>query len=642
MRWSIFLILAGLCLSFRLPEQPDVLQQLVTLNYQGASLQEILRDLRDQYQVKFAYLNNEVPEDRTFSIQAEQRSLKQVLDELLEGTHLSYRVVNGQIVLKKETDALPVAPPPPAHRGGNRSTFPPKDSSLQEEAPVPPPRVKHRNTFRVPPVVAPLMVRPPEYVSLPLTGTTDSLRQEYVHPVALVGSVEEDPRFTEEADTLTIPPPVLSAGKPIRESSKRSERITRNVQQVMNKLLPDPHRDSSDYLYRPFHLGVIYPLSTNGTRAGQIVNKFSAQLLVGYSAGLDGAEFSGIGTIENDYVEGAQFAGFFNLVRHDVKGIQSAGFVNASGGDVRGAQLSGFLNVSAGNVNGLQGTGFVNVATGAQHGAQLSGFVNLLTDSIRGLQGTGFVNVATGGVRGGQVSGFVNYTHHLKGVQASGFINVASGDVQGAQIAGFINYAHHVKGAQIGLLNVADSIDGVPIGLMSIVRKNGYRRLELWYDQVLQANVAFKMGVPQFYNMLVLGTQFADSNVRWGVGYGAGTLFPLTSRVDMNLDLFAMQIHEDSDQFFKDYPLNLLSTLRFSVNLHLAEHLTLFAAPTLNVMVSRYRQPDNGIVGSRLAPSNTFYDETFEHSTRTQVNGQTYPAATNVKIWPGLHAGVRF
>lgn len=296
-------------------------------------------------------------------------------------------------------------------------------------------------------------------------------------------------------------------------------------------------------------------------------------------------------------MQGAQFAGFFNLVKQRVDGVQAAGFVNINGGNVEGAQLAGFINVGAGEV--------------------------------RGVQGAGFVNVATGDVNGAQLAGFTNYASQVEGIQATGFANVVSGDVRGGQIAGFVNYAHHVKGVQIGILNIADSIDGVPIGLVSLVRKNGYRRLELWYSEALQANIAFKMGVPRFYNMLVFGTQFADTDFRWGFGYGIGTVLPIVPAFSMNVDLFAVQIHEDNHRLFDNYPLNLLNTLRLSFNLHVAKRIALFAAPTFNVMVSQQRQPDTGTIGTRIAPSWTIYDQTFNNQT-------------NVKMWPGFHVGLRF
>ena len=636
MRWSILLILAGVCLSFRPPTQSDILQRPVTLDYQAVTLAQILHDLRDRYQVKFAYLNNELPESR-FSIRVKDQALGLVLDELLVNTGLSYEVINEQVVLKKKVDFPSSPTASPVRSGETRYRPTPKDSSPDTTASVPPPA---NNPYPVPQLVPTTEDAPPPSASAPdilIPEVSLAQKPTRIASHAVADNVKIVPVDAVPASTVavqTVRPSSAKEDQPeanprSRRSSKFGQQIGRNVRRAMDKLLQGPSVDSVDYLHRLVHLGMIYPLSTNGILAGRTVNRLSLHLLIGYAAGLDGAEFSAVGNIENDFTEGAQFAGFFNLVRHRVNGVQAAGFVNANGGDTRGAQLSGFVNVGAGTVNGLQGTGFVNVATGAQRGAQLSGFVNLLTDSIRGVQGTGFVNVATRGVHGAQLSGFVNYTHHLKGLQATGFVNVASGDVQGAQLAGFINYAHHVKGAQIGLFNVADSIDGVPIGLVSVVRKNGYRRLELWYGEALQANVAVKMGVSRFYNLLVFGTQFADTDFRWGVGYGVGTLLPITSVLSTNLDLFAMQIHEDDQRGFGDYPLNLLTTLRLSFNLQLAKHLALFAAPTFNVMVSEYRQPDSGLIGSPIAPSRTVYDRTFNDRT-------------NLKMWPGFHVGLRF
>lgn len=659
MRWSILITLAVACLSFRPLPQLDILEYPITLNYQEATLRQILHDISTEYQIKFAYLNNEMPEEPSFSIQAKNQALRVVLDELLANTGLSYRVVNGQIVVKKKGELPPVLSDSATQSGEKR--YQPAEADQPKEtastdSPTPnqgqkptqgatatdnefstsavnlptPPFIETDSGQKEETAPAPIPTMLP-----PVASTTASgLLQETGVDTAPVQRPLGD---TAPVDTAAVnlersPSPKENQRKdnpPPKKLKVTGKKMSEKVRRIMDNLLPKPPTDSSNYLHSPFHLGFIYPLSTNGLQAGRTVNTLSFHVLAGYAAGLDGAEFSALGNIENNFVSGAQFAGFFNLVRRRVNGLQAAGFVNANGGDTRGAQLSGFVNVGAGTVDGLQAAGFVNVATGRQRGWQLSGFVNLLADSLRGVQGTGFVNVATGNVRGAQLSGFVNYTHHLRGLQATGFVNVASGDVRGVQIAGFINYAHHVKGTQIGLLNIADSIDGVPIGLLSIVRKNGYRRLEVWYGDALQANVAFKIGVPKFYSMLVVGTQFPDTDFRWGIGYGAGTLLPITSAFSMNIDLFAMQVRENNQALFESHALNLLNTLRLGFNLHLAKHFTLWAAPTFNVMVSEYQAPDSQTIGSTIAPSWTNYNRTF--------NGRT-----NVKMWPGFQVGLRF
>ena len=55
-----------------------------------------------------------------------------------------------------------------------------------------------------------------------------------------------------------------------------------------------------------------------------------------------------------------------------------------------------------------------------------------------------------------------------------------------------------MKGFQgAGFLNICDSIDGVPLAFISVVRKNGYRKLDSQLSEVQYANLSFKMGVKQ-------------------------------------------------------------------------------------------------------------------------------------------------
>ena len=617
MRRSISLMLALVCLSFCLLEaaspnraQPDLLQQPVTVNYQDVTLPYILRDLRDQYQIKFAYSNNEISEDQTFSIQANRQPLRNVLDELLQETGLSYRVVNGQVVLKRKTDAFVPSP----------SDATQETKAQQEASLLPGLSAKAVSSSSAKSKTAPASS------PLPLNVVATSRPEESAESTPTPNLPDQLEGVTASSSTST---PDTESSEPKKNRPVSGKKISRNVRNAINKLMKQAPPDTSDYPHRRFHVGLVYPISTNGLQAGQMVNQVSVHLLAGYAAGLKGVEFSGLGNLENNFVQGAQFAGFFNIVKHRVSGVQAAGFVNINGGDTQGAQLSGYVNIGAGSVTGVQATGFVNIATASFQGVQLSGFVNLVSDSLRGVQSTGFVNIATKAVHGAQLSGYVNYAPRIKGLQATGFVNVAPREVRGGQVAGFVNYAGYVKGVQIGLLNIADSINGVPIGLFSIVRKNGYRRLELWYSEALQANIAFKMGVPRFYNMLVAGSDFTATDLRWGFGYGIGTLFPITSAFSMNLDLYAIQIQENNQDFLDNYALNLLNTLRLSLNLHLAKRIALFAAPTFNVMVSEYFQPDDGTIGSRIAPSWTIYNQTF--------NSQT-----NVKMWIGFQAGLRF
>ena len=101
-------------------------------------------------------------------------------------------------------------------------------------------------------------------------------------------------------------------------------------------------------------------------------------------------------------------------------------------------------------------------------------------------QGAGFLNVTKGDFNGGQIAGFLNTT---------------GGTHSGFQAAGFLNVAKTLKGVQIGIINVADSIeDGAQFGLLSFSR-NGYKRLDLIGSETFYGQMNIKLGMKHFYNI---------------------------------------------------------------------------------------------------------------------------------------------
>jgi len=343
-----------------------------------------------------------------------------------------------------------------------------------------------------------------------------------------------------------------------------------------------PVYDEDSLEIRPFHAGFIYPLSTNGNRANEYVNKLSLHALVGTAAGSQGVEFAGFGNIDKKYVRGFQFAGFFNLVGNPAK-----------------------LTASSDSV-----------------AKRLS---------LQGGQFAGFLNVANGDSKGAQFAGFLNSTKNITGVQGAGFLNVAK-DVHGVQMAGFLNKAKKVKGAQLGIINIADTVDGVAVGVLSIVKKGGYRHAEFYAADDFNANFTYKIGVPRFYTMLALGAELDDKK-RWGYGAGFGSEWKLYKSLRLNTDIISYYVVEDSyenfpDGLFEDYEVNLLNKFRLLGTLQLGRHFALFGGPTFNVMVSQYQEPGEAEVGSTL-PKNTFYN-------KTGFDG------TNVKMGIGFNAGIRF
>lgn len=120
---------------------------------------------------------------------------------------------------------------------------------------------------------------------------------------------------------------------------------------------------------------------------------------------------------------------------------------------VRGLRLS-LLYGRNSDVTGMD-IGLVPHVTGDFLGVQWGG-VNLVDGDTEGVQ-WGVVNVTDG---------------HLTGLQASGVVNVA-GTGEGAQLAWWVNHSRNFRGLQIALVNYAERLHGVQLGLVNIIREGG-------------------------------------------------------------------------------------------------------------------------------------------------------------------------
>jgi hypothetical protein len=171
---------------------------------------------------------------------------------------------------------------------------------------------------------------------------------------------------------------------------------------------------------------------------------------------------------------------------------------------------------------------------------EVGGILNGVRNDVQGLQLAGVGNIVGGVVLGGQISSTFNIAGYLQsGIQLSSGFNVVIKESAGWQISP-INFAHRVVkgGKQIGIINIADSTDTVPVGLLSFVGGgNGYKRLELSVDENQTASFNFKTGVRKFYNILALQYNFTRPQEIFGIGYGVGRAFEIGRSWMFNTDL---------------------------------------------------------------------------------------------------------
>ncbi|WP_374163328.1 hypothetical protein [Arcticibacter sp. MXS-1] len=289
------------------------------------------------------------------------------------------------------------------------------------------------------------------------------------------------------------------------------------------------------------HVGFCYPLSTNGSRAGEYVNQVSFHVLAGVSRAEKAFGFAGISNVVRDRASGFQFAGISNTVKNQMDGFQFAGIVN------RVAQAKGF---------------------------QFAGIHNDV-DSFQGFQFAGFSNVVTESMSNFQFAGFGNYVgSRMDGAQISGFINKAK-DVDGFQFAGFINIAKKVRGLQFaGFINIADSSDH-SLAIINIVKK-GEMGVSASIDEAQTSLLTFRSGGRVLYGLIGAGYNWKlkDNYLAFEAGFGAHIPFSNSFRINAEL---AQQYIEDwkDGEYFK-------STFRLLPAVRLGRSVELFGGPSMN------------------------------------------------------------
>lgn len=302
---------------------------------------------------------------------------------------------------------------------------------------------------------------------------------------------------------------------------------------------------------RPFHIGLIYPVSSNGINAKDYTNYCSIHAIAGLSGGERGFCAAGLGNIVSGCATGFTAAGFANIIQEHASGAQVAGFMNCIGSDADGVQAAGFMNLAS-----------------SGSGAQMAGFANITPGNYKGFQAAGFMNLSCNTEV--QIAGFMNAASKVEGLQVAGFMNVA-GDAN-TQIAGFINVAGKVKGTQIGFINIAEENDN-PIGIVNIVR-NGEKSLGVTVDESLTALATFRSGGKNMYGIIGAGYNMKHDDILWALETGIGMHANISKSFRINFEVVASSLTNFyEDAYFK-------SSVRALPSLMVTDRWEIFAGPT--------------------------------------------------------------
>jgi hypothetical protein len=167
------------------------------------------------------------------------------------------------------------------------------------------------------------------------------------------------------------------------------------------------------------------------------------------------------------------------------------------------------------------------------------------------------------------------------------------------------------------VINICDSIDGVPVALLSIVRKNGYRRFEIWSSEVFYMNLSYKIGIRELYSIITLAYRPGNLHNNTGFGLGLGSNMQLVGRNSLDIEGHICHINH---YLWIDEE-NYLFTLKLNYVRNFYERLALFIGPALNML----RTPIYSDA-SEIAPG----------------YGIEQDGRYDWQCWVGFNAGVRF
>lgn len=262
------------------------------------------------------------------------------------------------------------------------------------------------------------------------------------------------------------------------------------------------------------HIGLVYPLSTNGTKAAKVGNTFSLHALAGVSAYEKGLAISGLATIVKDSEDGVMISGLANIIGGPTTGVQVAGLTNTIKSHAKGVQIAGLANTAA-----------------SSHGAQVAGLANVVKQDAS-VQISGLANVAKASAL--QIAGIANMSPKDNKMQISGIASVAGNT--NAQISGLVNVARKVKGVQIaGLINIAED-SKYPIGILNFI-KNGEQQIGLTVDEVGNTILGLRTGGQKTYGIIGIGGNAFMNDAPFVMEAGIGLHLGLSKMLRINLEL---------------------------------------------------------------------------------------------------------
>lgn len=613
--FTIGVLLLGLSLK---SQQTPYLERVITLHASNRTLPEVFKTISEQSAVVFSY-SQAFNDKQKITFNCYKKPLRLVLNELLKETGCTYKTKDKFIILK--CDHKPVAPPSVI----TGYIYNAEDSSVISNASIYIKQTRHSaqsNDYG--------------FFSLSFSNKLPSIsvsfaKEHYKDSTLVIYNQSKQevllylyPRSAKKDTVIMVETPPSSIIKDSamvikKDSVIPSKKFFSSFWQP-DKTFNTNLRNISDTLFSSFAVSLVPYVSTNRLLSINTVNKFSFNILAGYSKGISAFELGGLLNIDNGNVGYGQIAGLGNVVSGTSSGAQVAGIFNYNHLNTTGAQVAGILNLDKARLKGAQVGGIGNSVSDSVIGLQLAGVFNISKGPVKGAQIAGTYN-KTASIDGIQLSGICNMTDTIKGLQLTGLINIARQN-NGIQFAGLLNYTKNLKGVQFSLINIADTSSGVSIGLFNYVKK-GYHKLEIGTDELLFGTLSFGTGTERLYTIFIGGINYSKPSLIT-YGFGLGTGFTIKRKLGLCFNITAQQIQSTARSTFEA---NTLGKAFIGLEYKFRPKFRVTLGPTFNIFSTNLTDNPNSLVYSKL-PSNRIYEQA--------------PADSGLKLWLGGKIALKF
>lgn len=550
------------------------LNKKITITIENQNLSDALTIISKKGGFYFSYSSNIIPNDSLITFRATNKSVKEILDQLLKG-HYEYKESKNYIIINKKLLKGLSMIDYDIKASGNQYTISGYVIDAQSGE-----KIYNASVFERQ-MLSSTLTNKDGYFSLRLKNvqkkTIDLTASKSLYrdtTVMILHEITVRPGGYKESDNRMYD-----------EDSSQVERTFMGRILLSSKQSIQSLNLAGFFADRPFQASVVPGLSSHGMMSSQVVNKFSFNILGGYTAGVDGFEMAGI----------------FNINKKNSQYVQLAGVFNVVGGSVKGVQLSGITNTILDNVNGVQLTGIYNFVNHSMNGVQLSGIFNN-GQSVAGVQLTGIAN---------------HVSTNARGFQLAGITNIVEKDADGVQLAGILNYSRKFSGFQLAVINIADSSSGCSLGLLNFI-KNGYFKVGVTVNELTNTNVYLKTGNSKLYTMLMAGTNLSDQEKIFTFGLGIGHDFIFSHRFSVSTEASSQSV------FIGEWAnTGILAKGNLNINFKLAKGIAITAGPTFSMYTNGNAVPVEGY--------------------RTQIppaNYRTYTINKNTVGWIGWNAGL--